>query len=91
VNFYEVGGLLVRRARHLRRGVGAEVWQGDGWAEYADLDAVLRQGHRLTDEAALALLKVTRGRIESLTQLSDSEAHLALRAPRKRNRVEYER
>jgi hypothetical protein len=83
VNFYEVDGALVRRAKRLRRGVGAEVWQGDGWAAYPDLNALMRQGHRLTDADALALLRVTRARVDTLTPLSDDEARAALRAPRK--------
>jgi hypothetical protein len=83
VNFYDVDGSLVRRAKHLRRGVGAEVWQGDGWVAYPDLNAIMRQGHRLTDEDAIALLKVTRTRVNTLAPLSDEEARAALRAPRK--------
>jgi hypothetical protein len=43
----------------------------------------MRQGHRLTDADALALLRVTRARVDSLTPFSDEEAHAALRAPRK--------
>jgi hypothetical protein len=82
MNFYDVRGLLVRRARRLRRGLGAEVWQGDRWVDYPDLNALLRQGHRLTDADALALLRVTRERIGSLGPLSDDEARAALRAPR---------
>jgi hypothetical protein len=81
--YYEVDGFLVRRAKRLRRGVGAEVWQGDGWAAYPDLNAILRQGHRLTDADAIALLRVTRARVDSLPPLSDEEAHTVLRAPRK--------
>jgi hypothetical protein len=83
LNFYEVGGLLVRRAKRLRRGVGAEVWLGDGWVTYADLNELLRQGHRLTDADAVALLRVTRERTNGLTPLSDEEALAALRTPRK--------
>jgi hypothetical protein len=83
VNFYDVDGSLVRRARRLRRGVGAEVWQGDGWVAYPDLNAILRQGHRLTDDDAIALLRVTRARVDRLTPFSDEEARAALRAPRK--------
>jgi hypothetical protein len=43
---------------------------------------VLRQGHRLTDADAIALLRAARERIDSLAPLSDEEARAALRAPR---------
>jgi hypothetical protein len=84
VHFYDVGGLLVRRAKRVSRGVYTEVWQGDGWVAYPDLNAVLRHGHRLTDADALALLLLKREQLPALTHLSDQEARAALRAPRKR-------
>jgi hypothetical protein len=85
MNFYDVGGVLVRRAKRVRRGVCAEMWQGDAWTAYPDLNAVLRQGHRLSDADALALLRMTRERVDGLTPLSDDEARVALRAARKRH------
>jgi hypothetical protein len=83
MNFYDVGGHLVRRARRTRRGVCAEVWQGNEWVAYEDLNAVMRQGRRLTDPEALALLRQTPEQTPTLMPLSDQEARVALRAPRR--------
>jgi len=57
-----------------------EVWSGDGWAPYPDVDTLLRHGHRLTEEQALALLNDTRDRGGALSRLSEEEARTALRA-----------
>ena len=57
-----------------------EVWNGDGWAPYAEVDTLLRHGHRLTEEQALALLHDTRDRRGTLARFSDEEARTALRA-----------
>jgi hypothetical protein len=57
-----------------------EVWNGDGWAPYPDLDNVSRRGRRLSDEQALALLHEARERTGALARLSDEEAGVALRA-----------
>jgi hypothetical protein len=76
-HFYDVGGLLVRRWVPAQRRTAMEVWNGDGWAPYPNVDSVLRHGRRLTDVQALALLhEARRG---SLRRFSDDEAHLALR------------
>ena len=83
MNFYGVGGLLVRRRTPVRRGVALEMWNGDRWVPYADVDAVLRHGCRLTEPQALALLHQSRDRIGSTARLSDQQAHQALRAPGK--------
>ena len=81
MNFYDVGGLLVRRRTPVRRGISLEVWTGDRWAPYLDVDAVLRHGYPLTDARALALLHETRDR-KTLSQLPDQEARTLLRALR---------
>ena len=80
VNFYEVGGLLVRQWVPAQRRKALEVWNGDGWAAHADVDSVLRHGRPLTKEQALALLHKTRDRMETLPGFSDDEAHVALHA-----------
>ena len=80
MHFYEVSGLLVRRWVPARRRKAMEVWNGDGWTPYSDVDELLRHGHRLTGDKALELLRQLRGRHETLTPLSDEEALVALRA-----------
>jgi len=55
-----------------------EVWTGDGWAPYLDLDNVLRHGERLTEAQALARLHETRERAGIPLRLSDEDARLAL-------------
>lgn len=80
MHFYEVRGLLVRRWVPARRRKVMEVWNGDGWAPFPDVDEVLRHGHRLTEAQALALLHDTRNRCESLMPFPDEEARLALHA-----------
>ena len=80
MNFYEVGGLLVRRWVPAQRRKALEAWNGDGWAPHADVDSVLRYGRLLTKEQALALLHETRDRMEALARFSDDEAHVALHA-----------
>ena len=80
VNFYSVGGLLVRRRTPVRHGISLQVWNGDHWVPYANVDAVLRHGRPLTEGQALALLHEARDRIGSLARLSDHEARVALRA-----------
>ena len=85
VNFYDVGGLLIRRPRRVRRGVSAEVWQRDGWVAYPDLDAVLRHGHRLNEAKAAALLLELQQRTDPSIPFSEKEARIALQAPSKRS------
>jgi hypothetical protein len=64
-----------------------EVWNGDGWAPYPDVDTLLRHGHRLTDEQALILLNDTRDRNGALPGFSAEEAHLALSNRQRRAKV----
>lgn len=82
MNFYDVRGVLVRRWEPVRQGIALEVWDGEGWSPYSDVDAVLRYGLQLTPEKALILLRETRNCLESLPTLSDAEARAALAAPR---------
>jgi hypothetical protein len=56
-----------------------EVWMGDGWAPYPQVDSVLRHGQRLTEEQAVAALNEARDRVGTLAAFSDKEAHAALR------------
>jgi len=80
VNFYEVGGLLVRQWVPAQRRRAMEVWNGDGWAPHSDVDSVLRHGQRLTEARAVALLHETRDGMGTLTGLSGEEARVALHA-----------
>jgi hypothetical protein len=84
VHFYDVGGLLVRRWVPARRRKAMEVWKGDGWTSYPDVDTLLRHGHRLTEDQAVALLHSTRDRTEGSRRFSDGEARVALHARLKR-------
>jgi len=79
VHFYDVGGHLVRRWMPAQRRKALEVWNGDGWAPYPEVDTLLRHGHRLTEEQALALLNDMRDR-GALSRFSAEEARAALRA-----------
>ena len=83
MTFYDVGGLLVRRQRRLRRGVSVEVWRGDGWVSYPDIDKVMRHGHRLNDTHALALLQEIHQRSAASVPFSEKDGRIALRAPSK--------
>lgn len=56
-----------------------EVWNGEGWAPYPDVDNVLRHGQRLQEVRALALLRETRERRGTLAPFSDEEDRVALR------------
>lgn len=80
VNFYDVGGRLVRQWIPARRRKMLEVWNGDGWTPYPDLDEVLRHGVRITDIQALGLVRSARDRDESWTRLNDEEARAVLHA-----------
>lgn len=80
MHFYDVGGRLVRRWMPAQRRKALEVWSGDGWAPYPEVDALLRHGQRLTEEQALALLNDTRDRGGALPRFSTEEARSALRA-----------
>ena len=84
LHFYDVGGLLVRRWVPAQRRATLEVWSGDGWAPYPDVDHVSRHGHRITDVQSLAALHGIRARAGGLVPLSDEEADAALRARQRR-------
>ena len=78
MHFFDVRGLLVRRWVPAQRRRAMEVWNGNGWAPYPDVDTLLRHGHRLTDVRALALLHETREHSGTLARFSDEEAGVAL-------------
>ena len=80
MHFFDVGGLLVRRWVPAQRRRAMEVWNGDGWAPYPDVDNLLRHGHRLTEAQALAILYETREHLGTLARFSDAEAGVALRS-----------
>ena len=83
MTFYDVRGMLVRRIRMpVQRSISLERWNGEDWLKYSDVEEVLRYGVRLTEAQALTLLSETRNRVETLLQLSDTEARRALHAPR---------
>jgi hypothetical protein len=84
VNFYEVRGLLVRRWVPAQRRRAMEVWNGDVWTPYPDVDNVLRHGERLPEVRALALLHEARDRMGTLARFSDEQARVALRARQRR-------
>ena len=79
MHFYNVRGLLIRRWVPAGRRMSLEVWTGDGWAPFPEVDDLLRFGVRLTDGDARALLHESR-RIASLPALIDAEAEIALRS-----------
>ena len=84
LHFYDVEGVLVRRWVPAQRRLAMEGWMGDGWAPYPNADNVSRHGHRLTEDAALAMLHASRQRAGGLTPLSDQEARSALVARSRR-------
>jgi hypothetical protein len=67
-----------------RRRKSLEVWKGDGWEPYADVDTLLRHGHRLTEDQAVTLLHGTRERTVASRRFSDEEARVVLHARLKR-------
>ena len=80
LHFYDVGGLLVRRWVPAKHRVTLEVWSGDSWSPYPDVDNVSRHGHRITDVQSLVVLHRTRAGTGSFPPMSDDEASIALRA-----------
>jgi hypothetical protein len=84
LHFFEVEGLLVRRWVPGQRRLAMEVWTGEGWTVYADVDNVSRHGARLTHEQALALLQATRTRAGTLPAFAESEAETALSSRQRR-------
>jgi hypothetical protein len=78
VHFYDVRRLLVRRWVPAQRRRAMEVWNGDGWTPYSDVDNVLRHGVRLTELRALALLQERRDHLGTVARFSDEEARIAL-------------
>ena len=79
--FFDVHGLLIRRVTPVRRGVALQLWNGERWVPYTDVDAVLRHGLRLTEGAATTLLQKARGQFGTATPLSEKEARVALWTP----------
>jgi hypothetical protein len=57
-----------------------EVWSGDGWMPYPEVDTLLRHGIRLTEDQALALLNLVRDRLGSLSTFTPEDGRTALRA-----------
>jgi hypothetical protein len=84
LHFFDVEGLLVRRWVPGQRRVAMEVWTGDGWTPYRDVDHLSRRGQRLTYDQALALLHAARERSGTLERLSDAEADVALSSRQRR-------
>jgi len=84
LHFFDVEGLLVRRWVPGQRRVAMEVWNGDGWTKYPDVDNVSRRGLRVSHEQALALLQAARERSGTLAPFADGEAGLALTSRQRR-------
>jgi hypothetical protein len=61
-----------------------EVWSGDGWANYADVDNVPRRGVRVDHERALVLLHSVRDASGTLTRFTAEEAATALSSRQRR-------
>ena len=81
MNFYDLGGSLVRRRRiPVSDGVSVELWNGTTWEPLGAIEHVLRLANRLSDEGAIQLLHETRVRHDE-DPLPDSEARGLLRAP----------
>ena len=85
MNFFDLRGLLVRRAKRARREDSADVWQEGAWHPFSDLNALLRHGRRLTETEAISLLQRIHQQTPSpwLHHWSNDEARFALRRPRK--------
>jgi hypothetical protein len=83
VDFYDVDGVLIRRWTPMWKGLCLDLWDGDRWVPYSDVDAVLRHGYRLTDASAIALLHEIRDR-RRLAHLPDTQARLLLHTSGKR-------
>ena len=84
MNFYDVHGVLVRRRVSARpKGMSLDLWNGEDWRPYSQVDAVLRYGLRLTEQEATALLHRTHNEIETLARLSDAQARAVLRMRRR--------
>jgi hypothetical protein len=64
-----------------------EVWNGDGWSPYPEVDTLLRHGLRLTEEQALVLLNTTRDRVGFLPGFSAEDARLALSSRLRRGKI----
>ncbi len=79
MHFYDVGGVLVRRWVPAQRRIAMEMWNGEGWTAYPDVDALLRHGRRLTEVEALAAIHGTRDRRGTLPRFTDDQARAALR------------
>ena len=84
LHFFDVEGLLVRRWVPGQRRVAMEVWNGDGWANYADVDNVSRRGVRIDPDRALILLQTSREASGALARLTPEEAAVALSSRQRR-------
>ena len=84
LHFFEVEGALVRRWIPGQRRVAMEVWNGDGWMAYSDVDNVSRRCQRLNHEQALVLLQRVRESTSALARFSDEEAGVALSSRQRR-------
>jgi len=84
LHFFEVEGALVRRWVPGQRRIAMEVWNGDGWMAYSDVDNVSRRGERLNHEQALTLLHRVREGAGAWARLSDEEAGVALSSRQRR-------
>jgi hypothetical protein len=84
LHFFDVEGLLVRRWVPAQRRVALEVWTGEEWTPYPDVDRVSRYGQRLTYDQAMALLQATREHSGTLPPFADGEAAHVLSSRRRR-------
>jgi hypothetical protein len=78
VQFFEVDGLLVRRWVPAGRRKGLEVWDGEHWATFGDVDQLLRHGVRLSEDSALALFHAVCDRKDGARHFSDDEGRRML-------------
>jgi hypothetical protein len=83
VKFYGVGDLLVRRRPRVPLDASLELWNGHEWTPYTDVTDVLRHGRPLTEAQALSLLHDVSARTAPVSPLSEHDARVALRTPRK--------
>jgi hypothetical protein len=84
LHFFDVEGRLVRRWVPGQRRVAMEVWSGDGWAPYPQVDEVSRRGVRLDHDKARALLQKVREASGTSVAFSAEEAAAALASRQRR-------
>jgi hypothetical protein len=78
VHFHEVDGRLIRQWVPAQRRQTMEIWMGDGWAPYSDVEHVARYGRRVSYVEAIALLHDARDLHGAVRRFSDDEARAAL-------------